>query len=60
MFCCFAAPSPATERYIAERVETPFNRDFWARCSFDDPEVAELCARKGITLRTDGVDRWKT
>jgi hypothetical protein len=55
IFMSLGAPSPALDRYITERVQSPYNQGFWQRCGFNDPEVVALCREKGVEVRTDGL-----
>jgi ectoine hydroxylase-related dioxygenase (phytanoyl-CoA dioxygenase family) len=55
IFASFGAPSTSLESYIKERVENPSNKKHWKSCHYDDPEVIELCKKKGVQLRFDGI-----
>lgn len=56
LFASFGAPSVSLDRFIKDRAEHSSNVDHWKVSRFDDPEVVELCAAKGVELRFDGLE----
>jgi Phytanoyl-CoA dioxygenase (PhyH) len=55
LFASFGAPSVSLDRFIKDRVEHSSNIGHWSACHFDDPEIVQMCAQKGVDLRFDGL-----
>jgi hypothetical protein len=56
LFASFGAPSDSLETYIKDRAEHPSNCNHWKASHYDDPEIVEACAQKGLELRFDGME----
>ena len=55
MFCCFAAPSKPTTKYMMNKIENPKYKNFWTNCQFDRKAIQDKAKQSEIILDFSGI-----